>query len=178
MISALKANPGEPNRDIVTEYFRKLEHPSQLMPGEQLEDLPLRFVPAASGQMRNLAAKLSEFGDGGMATAAFPPHAMDADMPEAQPKAQAPKPDPDKPALRGAIERVSVKHGPGKTGKPWTLYGICISGTWVNTFSSTIGQMAKDNEGQAVTLFYEAGEKGNNAVELVLADGTRHTAGE
>jgi hypothetical protein len=79
MIDALKANPGEPNRDIVTDYFLKLENPSQLMPGEPLEKLPLRFVPATTGQMKALAQKLAEFGNGERASAAFPPHAMPVD---------------------------------------------------------------------------------------------------
>lgn len=74
MISALKAAPGEPNRDLVTEYFRKLENPAQLMPNEELEDLPLRFVPATVRQMAALSEKLTEFGNGERAAAAFPPH--------------------------------------------------------------------------------------------------------
>lgn len=74
MIAALKAGPGEPNRGIVTEYFRKLENPAQLMPDEDVEDLPLRFVPATTGQMKALSEKITEFGNGERATAAFPPH--------------------------------------------------------------------------------------------------------
>ena len=66
MIAALKAGPGEPNRDICTEYFRKLEHPAQLMPGEELEELPLRFVPSTTGQMRALSEKLAEFSSAGL----------------------------------------------------------------------------------------------------------------
>ena len=74
MISALKAGPGEANREICTEYFRKLDNPSQLLPNEEIEDLPLRFVPATTGQMRALSEKLTEFGNGERAAAAFPPH--------------------------------------------------------------------------------------------------------
>lgn len=89
MINALKANPGEPNREIVTEYFLKLENPAQLMPNESLEDLPLRFVPATTGQMRALLQKIAEFGDQGLpASAAFPPH----------PEPDKPAPQPEKPA--------------------------------------------------------------------------------
>lgn len=74
MIYALKAGPGEANRDIVTEYFRKVENPSQLMPNEEIESLPLRFVPATVKQMTALSEMLTRFGKGDRAQAAFPPH--------------------------------------------------------------------------------------------------------
>ena len=88
MIAALKAGPGEPNREIVTEYFLKCENPSQLMPGEELKDLPLRFVPATIGQMNALSEMISRFASGDRAAAAFPPHAMSVDFPDKTPAKQ------------------------------------------------------------------------------------------
>lgn len=80
MIEQLKAGPGQPHRDIVTEYFTKLDNPSQLMPGEALEDLPLRFVPASQDQMHALSEMITRFGNGDRAQAAFHPHAMSVDF--------------------------------------------------------------------------------------------------
>lgn len=74
MIEALKARAGEPNRGIVTEYFRKLSDPTPLAPFEQLEELGLRFVPGTKGQMKALAEKIAEFGNGDRIGWAFPPH--------------------------------------------------------------------------------------------------------
>lgn len=74
MISDLKANPGDPNREIVTEYFRKVGPPFQLMEGEELEDLLLRFVPASKEQMRALHTRIASFAAGERAEPAFQPH--------------------------------------------------------------------------------------------------------
>lgn len=71
MIATLQAGPDQPSRAIVTEYFQKID---QLMPNEQVEDLPLRFVPANKEQMLALTSKLSEFGNGLEAARAFPPN--------------------------------------------------------------------------------------------------------
>lgn len=90
MISELKAGLGEPNRMIVEEYFRKLENPSQLMPGEELESLPLRFVPATKEQMLALHSKIMGFSSGEPAAPAFPPHPEPEDTkPSPKPKAAA-----------------------------------------------------------------------------------------
>ena len=186
MIESLKACPGMPNRGLVTEYFTKLEN--TLMPGEDLESLPLRFVPSTTGQMRSLADKIARFGNGEPAAPAYPPHSMAVDFPATKTPAQVlpavmpapgkPQGDPSCPSVRGEIAQVTLKEGKSGTGKPWSLWGIKIGETWVNTFSNTLGQMAMENKGSQATLFYEAEERGNKAVELVLADGTRHTAGE
>lgn len=71
MITNLHAGPGEPARDLVTQYFRKI---AQLLPNEEVEDLPLRFVPLTKGDMNALAARLAEFERGDEAKAAFDPH--------------------------------------------------------------------------------------------------------
>lgn len=86
MIAALNAGPGQPDRVTVGDYFRKLENPAQLMPGEALEDLPLRFVPATKRQMWDLIAKIREYDAGIPATVAFPPHPEPETAPKADPK--------------------------------------------------------------------------------------------
>lgn len=71
MIEQLNARPGQPDRDIVTEYFVKA---GAILDTEQLEDLPLRFVPATAGQMRAIGSAIAAFGNGEQAGLAFPPH--------------------------------------------------------------------------------------------------------
>jgi hypothetical protein len=100
MIAALKAGPGEPNREIVMEYFRKVDNPSQLMPNEEIEALPLRFVPATTGQMKALSEKLTEFGNGERATAAFPAYPEPAATKKPVEVPRDPKPATDPEAWR------------------------------------------------------------------------------
>lgn len=74
MIDALKANPGQDNRNIVHEYFRKLTNPTPLMANEEIEKLELRFVPATTKQMKKLAECVRNFESGLPAEHAFPMH--------------------------------------------------------------------------------------------------------
>jgi len=71
MIAAMKAGLGEPNRDIVTEFFQKCD---ALLPTEELEDVPLRFCPATVGQMNALGRAIGEFQAGDQARLPYPPH--------------------------------------------------------------------------------------------------------
>lgn len=71
MITQLKAKEGESARKLVTEYFVKV---GALLPNEQLEDLPLRFVPTSQTELRALGEKLAGFEAGEEATQPFPPH--------------------------------------------------------------------------------------------------------
>lgn len=80
MIDALQANPGQPNRVTVEDYFRKLTDPAALMPGEELEKLPLRFVPGSREQMKALFERVTQFGNGDPAVHAFPPHPLSVDF--------------------------------------------------------------------------------------------------
>lgn len=89
MIEALKAAPGAPNRDMVTEYMRKVGPPHMLLTTEELEDLPLRFVPATREQMGLLASRIAAFAAGERAEPAFPPHPEPA--PPAPPVTALPK---------------------------------------------------------------------------------------
>lgn len=94
MIHILQAEPGASNRDIVTEYFRKID---QLMENEELENLPLRFVPATAAQMRSLGEQLARFGSGEQAAKAFPAN----EEPEKPKEKPAPKKtEPAKPKFR------------------------------------------------------------------------------
>lgn len=74
MIQNLKAAKGEGNRRIVTEYFQKVGPPHPLMPTEELEELPLRFVPINEDEMKALEKRLAEFEAGEPAVLPFEPH--------------------------------------------------------------------------------------------------------
>lgn len=71
MIGTLECGPNGASRAIVTEYFQKI---GQLLPNEEIEDLPLRFVPATKGQMRALCDNLGKFAMGQEAVRAFDPN--------------------------------------------------------------------------------------------------------
>ncbi len=166
MIENLKAGIGQPNRAICTEYFRKLENPAQLMPNEELEELPLCFVPKTPDEMKALAEMVARFGDGEQSAAAFQAGPI-------EPPAEAPKPTPKpKPVDRsgmeqvtGTIQKVTVKEGTSKKG-PWHLYGIKIADGWINSFSASIGQFALEHENQEVTVWYTQEEKGRTAHDI------------
>lgn len=179
MIAALNAGPGQPDRVTVEDYFRKLENPAQLMPGEALEDLPLRFVPATKKQMCDLHDRIQHFASGDPAAAAFPPHPEPDQAPKAAPKGgggQAPPPSTSTSQpksvdhtgldrITGVIQHVSQKHGTGNNG-PWVLYGIKICDGWINTFSDTLGSLATEHKGKQVTVWYKQEEKGRTAQDL------------
>lgn len=65
--------------------------------------------------------------------------------------------------ITGIIEDVLVKTGTSKTGKPWTRYGIKVSGVIYGTFSETVGSAA-------VALR----DAGTEAVLTVERDGLGH----
>lgn len=163
-----------------------------IMPNESLGDMPLRWVPISKSQLERFKQRMGGWIAEGRAEKPYDanPEAplTDAPKPSPKPKAAASSDDSaeppggwqgathvpeqeDRPALRGKIETVSLKEGKSKKG-PWSLWGIKIEGEWVNTFSNTIGQSAKANKGQDVTLFYEMDGDRKKAVELFLLDGT------
>jgi len=179
MIQQLKAGPGEPNRDQTTEYFVAIGH---LIPTEELEELPLRYVPATVAQMNALSAKIVAFDSGLQAEVAFPAN----DEPEAPKMRRVATPKASESDLGvkdtrrkvvGVIQAISVKEGVGKKG-PWTRYGIKIGEDWFGSFSDSVGTFAQDNKNQEVTLFYQVGEKGNDAIEIVDGDGNSSAEGE
>lgn len=174
MIAKLKAGPGEANRAICTDYFIKC---GQLQAGQEIESLPLCFVPLMRSQMNALADKIAGFGNGEPAAAAFPPHQTTAPGSEPTPAASAPAAASARPVyqggatvITGTIERVTTKDGKSSKG-PWTLYGIQIGGAWFNTFSNTIGGMAHDLVGKQAELRYTEDDKGKTAVEVTPIGG-------
>lgn len=118
MITALVANPGNPNRELVTEYFLKCENPSQLMPGEPLESLPLRFVPSTTGQMRALADRIAGFGNGEPAAAAFPPNNMATDFPDTKGAAAPRQKPPEVPRNPTPVAPAAPPSAPAKHKDP------------------------------------------------------------
>lgn len=91
MIAALSASESGDERYMVTEYFEQL---NQLLPGEELEQLPLRFVPATQSQMSALAEKIAKYAQGDPAERAFSPHDLKVDAPGKTKKNSDPKPYP------------------------------------------------------------------------------------
>ena len=71
MLAQLNARPGEANRAFITEFFQKA---GMLLPTEGLDDLPLRWIPATAGQMRDLGLRIAEFGNGEPAIQPYPPN--------------------------------------------------------------------------------------------------------
>lgn len=71
MIEQLKAGIDGANRAIVTEYFQKS---GALLPTEDIEDLPLRFVPVSKDELTRLSNCISNFEAGGDLVKAFEPH--------------------------------------------------------------------------------------------------------
>lgn len=69
-------------RPIATEFFRKL---ACILPNEELENIPLRFVPATVAQMKLVCERIAAFESGSEATAPFPPHPE----PEAAPRGKS-----------------------------------------------------------------------------------------
>lgn len=115
MIAALNAGPSQPDRETVDSYFRHLEDPCPLMPNESLEDLPLRFVPATTGQMRDLVEKIKQFGAGIPAAHAFLPHP--------EPEGEAPKTPARAPAKPIEVPR-DANLDPNSPDAPWRSFPV------------------------------------------------------
>lgn len=160
MIEQLNARPGQADRDLVTEYFRKCD---ALLPTEELEALPLRFVPVTAGQMRAIGSCVAAFGNGEQAGLAFPPHLE----PEAAPTAKAPPLAEGQKQVTGVIQAVHLKEGKSAKG-PWSLWGIKINDEWANTFNNTLGKAAQQAKGVEVTMIYTENEKGRTCQDLVF----------
>lgn len=80
------------DRRLITDYFEKL---GQLFPGEGLEGIPLRFVPATQKQWEALENCIGNFEAGGDAVRAFDPNPEPEPKPAGKkPAAAAPKPAP------------------------------------------------------------------------------------
>lgn len=72
------------------------------------------------------------------------------------------EPPPDTGDLRrvyARILKVSAKPGTSKAGKPYTMYGVKVDWPdegerWVNTFSDSLGKVARELEGTEQTIVY------------------------
>lgn len=60
--------------EYLPEYLEALDNPAQLLPGENLQDWPLPFIPINRGELNLLLAKLRAFSNGEQAETAFPQH--------------------------------------------------------------------------------------------------------
>ncbi len=180
MIGQLHANPGMEARKIVSEFFTKVD---ALLPGsEQLEDLPLHYVPTTKQELASLSGAIAAFEAGEPAAMPYR-HPMQPSAPKDKPKPiEVPRDQdagqqeeaerairPDWQVVTGKVERVSVKTGTKKNGEEWTLYGIKIGDDWFNSFSSRIGRFAQaveKDEGN-VELFYSEDSEGRFTAEEI-----------
>lgn len=119
MIEQLKAAEGQPSRQIVTEFFQKVD-PAGLLPNETLEELPLAWVPVSKEQLHALAGCITAFGNGEQAHLPYPvvdasqstapkPTAAPAPVPAAAARQAAPKVPKDDEAWRDVIIPVPRK---------------------------------------------------------------------
>lgn len=127
MIAELCKN--ESDRASVTEFFQKADVPGSdntnpLMSNETLESLPLRYVPATKGQMRDLIAAITAFArDGERAMLPYPPNpepeASKASK-AAKPAKAAPKPSKPVEVPRDAILDYNAPDAPWRSfPMPW-----------------------------------------------------------
>lgn len=88
----------EPQRDLATEYFRKLASPAVLMPNENLEDLPLWILPINLLQTKALEDAITGFGNGEEIRHPYPANELKpVEKPKEQPK---PAPTPSAPPAK------------------------------------------------------------------------------
>lgn len=137
-----------------------------LLPNESLEDWPLDQVPTTRGDLSAMLEECVRWRSG---------QAVDSSEPPGEPEPPvAPLPIPPlkegEEDLIGIIKKINEKeYKPGK----WR-FGILIvndpddreeKGSWVNTFSSTDGELAKSLEGQLVRVRHTTSKFGLDLVE-------------
>lgn len=155
MIKNLMAGPGQGNRDISTEYFRKV---AQLLPNEAVEDLPLRFVPTTKEQMEALSLAIAGFAAGDEAKIVMAPNTLEAP--------EKPRAADDRPRTTGTIQSVSEKPGE-KNGKTYVRYGVKVGNEWFNTFDSKIADRAKLMKGSEATIVFKETKFGKDVLEIL-----------
>lgn len=83
MIKDLKAGPDGDNRKLVTNYFRAV---AALLPNEELEDMPLRFVPTSKEDMDKLPLAIGKYENGDQAVLPYPIGTIEPEPPKGRPK--------------------------------------------------------------------------------------------
>lgn len=129
------------------------------------------------------------FGFGDMETASRVPIAepkaiaMPSEIPPAQtlesehipPTSSVPPDQSGQMVVTGILEEVSIKSGE-KNGKPWTKYGLRISGEWYGTFDAKIGEAAHELEGQNVRAEWAQDGKYKTVISVTAAANNETTS--
>jgi len=155
---------GEIEKAGLMELFPEwLEAAGMIMPGENLADWPLMWVPASKAQMETVIAKVKAFSQGLPAEKPFTAHGAEKFVAASEPQSAAePEIDPSWLIAQGKIEVVNLKEGKSAKG-PWSLWGIKIGQDWFNSFSNSIGHAAQaaKKDGREVRLFFTVNEERN-----------------
>lgn len=162
------------------EYCQKS---GMLLPTEELDDLPLRFVPATKEQKDDFMVCVQSFVDGGEAKK--PAYVVEADdIPMDFPKEQSTGGDISDTLKRleqkaagnrivGMVQAVSEKQGKNKkNGKPYTKIGVKIADGWLNTFDTKIAEQCRvaKETGQAVDIEYKETEYGREILSCIVVE--------
>lgn len=115
----------EPQRDLATEYFRKLANPSVLMPNENLEDLGLEFLPVDLKQTELLEDAIRDFGNGGEVRHAYRPNELKPVEKPKEPAKPAPAPAPAPAAAAPAPAPKPAPANGNKRDPDWFWDVIC-----------------------------------------------------
>jgi hypothetical protein len=95
-----------------------LEATDQLLPSENLQDWPLRFVPVNRAEMQALLTKVTEYAEGKKPEAAFPAH----DEPEAVHPEEEPEPPGGWQGAKKPIELPRDPPGPTDDQDAWRTF--------------------------------------------------------
>jgi hypothetical protein len=126
------------------------EASSALMPNEDLTGLSEASLGAIRKDIAGFLERLKAFAE--------------------QNSQQIPGAEVGEKTVTSILSKVHTKIG-DTNGKKWTLYSITIGvGNEFVTFSKSVGQAAKEAEGQTVTLFYLTDDKGNTATAIKVGD--------
>lgn len=141
---AMCIDAGNGNPQVAESLFIEM---GILMENEPLSEFPIDKVPATKSVADGLLASIRQ-------------------------RVPAPEPVEEMPDSRlrvsGLLTKVTEKTGTKKNGQPWHLFGLNVDSKWFNTFDTIIGAQAKAHEGEPVEVCYEEGEKGNNAIAIII----------
>jgi len=138
--------------------------PSGDFPGEPIELLDLRHVPAT----KNAAMAILKAIQARMDPAEAPQDDGDLGPQKGEPEHQDTQFDEngdEVETITGKLEAVSQKDGKSAKGK-WVRYGLKIGDEWYGTFDKILGELALKDKGHAVRIQFRRGEKGNDLVSI------------